>query len=226
MTASSTTSRCSTARTTAASCASQSRSSQTSSSPTTPSKKEGFARALKERRSYRAEGPFEGWLWRVVVHAALDARRNRHPRDTPSELVGDPAATNGHASDENGVRRWIAALPDRQRLAVYLRYYADLDYRGIARVLEIEVGTVSATLAPTTHFRRMSPMPRRCNARRRPGTRLERRGLRRVENGRTAPRRSPCRKPRCAWADARRSAPDRGADRAVARGAKARSFGS
>jgi len=28
-----------------------------------------------------------------------------------------------------------------------LRYYADLDYRGIAEVLEIEVGTVSATLS-------------------------------------------------------------------------------
>jgi RNA polymerase sigma factor (sigma-70 family) len=41
---------------------------------------------------------------------------------------------------------WIAALPKRQRLVVYLRYYADLDYRGIAEALDVEVGTVSATL--------------------------------------------------------------------------------
>jgi RNA polymerase sigma factor (sigma-70 family) len=45
------------------------------------------------------------------------------------------------------VRAWIAALPERQRLAVYLRYYADLDHRAIAAVLEVEVGTVSATLS-------------------------------------------------------------------------------
>jgi RNA polymerase sigma factor (sigma-70 family) len=45
------------------------------------------------------------------------------------------------------VRRWIAALPERQRLAVFLRYFADLDYQAIATALDVEVGTVSATLA-------------------------------------------------------------------------------
>jgi RNA polymerase sigma factor (sigma-70 family) len=38
-------------------------------------------------------------------------------------------------------------LPDRQREAVFLRYYADLDYRTVAAVLGVEVGTVSATLS-------------------------------------------------------------------------------
>ena len=41
----------------------------------------------------------------------------------------------------------VAALPERQRLAIFLRYYADLDYRAIAEALGVEVGTVSATLA-------------------------------------------------------------------------------
>ena len=31
-------------------------------------------------------------------------------------------------------------------MVVFLRYFADLDYRSIARALDIEVGTVSATL--------------------------------------------------------------------------------
>jgi DNA-directed RNA polymerase specialized sigma24 family protein len=35
----------------------------------------------------------------------------------------------------------------KQRLTVYLRYYADLDYREIATVLDVAVGTVSATLS-------------------------------------------------------------------------------
>ena len=41
----------------------------------------------------------------------------------------------------------MASLPPRQRAALFLRYYADLDYRSIADVLGVEVGTVSATLS-------------------------------------------------------------------------------
>jgi RNA polymerase sigma-B factor len=44
----------------------------------------------------------------------------------------------------------VSALPERQRLIVFLRYYADLDYRTIAEALGVEVGTVSASLA-TAH---------------------------------------------------------------------------
>jgi RNA polymerase sigma factor (sigma-70 family) len=37
-------------------------------------------------------------------------------------------------------------LPERQRLALFLRYYADLDYATIAQALAISGGTVGATL--------------------------------------------------------------------------------
>jgi DNA-directed RNA polymerase specialized sigma24 family protein len=37
-------------------------------------------------------------------------------------------------------------LPERQRLAVFLRYYADLDYASIAAALGIKGGTVAAAL--------------------------------------------------------------------------------
>ena len=40
----------------------------------------------------------------------------------------------------------VAALPERQMLVLFLRHYADLDYREIARILEVKTGTVSATL--------------------------------------------------------------------------------
>ena len=107
---------------------------------------EGFAQALREQGSYRGEGPLEAWVWRMVVNAALAAHRRAAARLEAPEAV-EGASRNGHASDESGVRAWVAALPQRQRLAVYLRYYADLDYRAIAVVLGVEVGTVSATLS-------------------------------------------------------------------------------
>jgi RNA polymerase sigma-70 factor (ECF subfamily) len=106
---------------------------------------DGFAQALREQSSFRGDGPLEAWVWRTVVNASLAARRRRVARHDGSEAV-EVASANGHAADEFGVRAWVAALPERQRLAVYLRYYADLDYRAIADALDVEVGTVSATL--------------------------------------------------------------------------------
>jgi RNA polymerase sigma factor (sigma-70 family) len=102
-----------------------------------------FVAAIRGRRGYRGNGPLEGWIWRIVVNEAR--RLARHRRDD-SELPEPPAA-NGNGHDELGVRRYVAALPQRQREAVFLRYFADLDYRTIAAVLELEPGTVSATLS-------------------------------------------------------------------------------
>jgi RNA polymerase sigma factor (sigma-70 family) len=105
---------------------------------------DAFAHAVRARRSFRGDVPLEAWVWRIVVNAAIDARRRRL-RDEPVE---DVEANTGTAPDgDAAVRAWIAALPERQRLVVFLRYFADLDYRAIASALEIETGTVSATLS-------------------------------------------------------------------------------
>jgi RNA polymerase sigma-70 factor (ECF subfamily) len=106
---------------------------------------EGFARAIRLAGSYRGEGTVEAWLWSVVVNAARAARAVL--TDDPDELSGLATTANGHPGDESEIRSWIAALPERQRLAVFLRYYADLDYAAIAQALGVEVGTVSATLS-------------------------------------------------------------------------------
>jgi RNA polymerase sigma factor (sigma-70 family) len=105
---------------------------------------DAFATAIRERSAFHAEGPLEAWLWRIVVNTARRYARERAslPLDETHE-----ASSNGKPADELGLRLWIGALPERQREALFLRYYADLDYRQIAQILEIEVGTVSATLS-------------------------------------------------------------------------------
>jgi RNA polymerase sigma factor (sigma-70 family) len=104
-----------------------------------------FATAVRKRRSFRRTGPLEAWLWRIVVNEARRLARERTP--APIEPAYEPAAANGRVPDELGVRAWVASLPPRQRAALFLRYYADLDYRSIADALGVEVGTVSATLS-------------------------------------------------------------------------------
>jgi RNA polymerase sigma factor (sigma-70 family) len=107
---------------------------------------DGFADAIRSRATFRRDGPLEAWVWRAVVNAA---RKARQPRQAARPLE-EPAA-NGRAPEPIAdVAALIPLLPERQRLAIFLRYYADLDYRSIAEALGVEVGTVSATLA-TAH---------------------------------------------------------------------------
>jgi RNA polymerase sigma-70 factor (ECF subfamily) len=104
---------------------------------------EGFALAVRERASFRRDGPLEAWLWRIVVNSAR-AHLRRGPATVELEAL---ASSNGQAEDaEDRVRAAMMLLPERQRLVLFLRYYADLDYAAIADALEISAGTVGATL--------------------------------------------------------------------------------
>jgi RNA polymerase sigma-70 factor (ECF subfamily) len=101
---------------------------------------EAFASAVRARASFRGEGPLDAWLWRAVVNAAHNQRRAA-PRAAAAVENG-----NGHAAGDAELRVAIALLPERQRTALFLRYFADLDYASIASVLGISEGTVGATL--------------------------------------------------------------------------------
>lgn len=106
---------------------------------------DAFVSAVKARSSFRRDVPLEAWLWRIVINAALQTRRRLGGETEPQTepLVEE----NGRPAEDFAVRRWVALLPERQRLAIFLRYFADLDYRSIAAALDVEVGTVSATLS-------------------------------------------------------------------------------
>ena len=105
---------------------------------------EALARTLARRTTFRGSGSVEAWLWKAVVNAARNVR-DRSPRvaDRPEADTPAPDAVDERRDD---VRRAVAALPERQRLALFLRYYADLDYASIAEAIGVRRGTVSATL--------------------------------------------------------------------------------
>jgi RNA polymerase sigma factor (sigma-70 family) len=102
---------------------------------------DAFAGAIRGRHGYRRQGTLEAWLWRSVVNAAR-SRRSAARRTAP--LTDVPAANDEH---DTSLRAALAALPERQRLIVFLRYFADLDYKTIARIAGIRSGTVAATLS-------------------------------------------------------------------------------
>lgn len=102
---------------------------------------DGFANALQARRTFRGDGSTAAWVWRIVVNAARAAARSPL---VEAAVHGDAVDVPPHVSE---LAPLVAALPERQRHAIFLRYYADLDYRTIASILGVEVGTVSATLS-------------------------------------------------------------------------------
>jgi RNA polymerase sigma factor (sigma-70 family) len=78
----------------------------------------------------------------MVVNAARKRCRDL-PERAGEQLVQVDESRNGFGDP---VRAAVAALPERQRLALFLRYYADLDYAAIAATLDVKEGTIGATL--------------------------------------------------------------------------------
>jgi RNA polymerase sigma factor (sigma-70 family) len=106
---------------------------------------EALTRALARRGTFRGTGTVEAWLWRAVVNAArnVQARSPRVAEGSQADAADDDAVDG----QRDAIRAAVAALPERQRHALFLRYYADLDYAAIAAALGVRRGTVSATLS-------------------------------------------------------------------------------
>ncbi|HTT64087.1 MAG TPA: sigma-70 family RNA polymerase sigma factor [Bryobacteraceae bacterium] len=89
------------------------------------------------------------WLRRVAVNRALDVARRRQRRPMVSlQDAPEPVAVNSTGDPMLGsaLRRLVAALPEKARMIVILRYQEDLDPTEIAGILGIPVGTVKSQL--------------------------------------------------------------------------------
>jgi RNA polymerase sigma-70 factor, ECF subfamily len=91
------------------------------------------------------------WLRRVSVHRAIDqGRRKKHRRELElleedmREPVGERAIVDPLLMGR--LRQVLAALPEKQRMMVVLRYQEELGPAEIAELLEIPVNTVKSTL--------------------------------------------------------------------------------
>jgi len=107
---------------------------------------DGFVRAVRYRSGLRKADSAPGWICRIVLNEAKkrDADAARYVPAPDEEL--DPAVATNEHHEPGAFEAALVALPERQRLALFLRHYADLDYAAIAETLGVTRGTVSATL--------------------------------------------------------------------------------
>ena len=103
---------------------------------------EAFARAYKRRDQLRDVDAVGAWVWRIALRTALEQRR------ASSSLGGDRCAPALVAPErDDALAAALRSLPQRQRLMVFLRYYADLNYADVAALCSVSEGTVAAALS-------------------------------------------------------------------------------
>jgi RNA polymerase sigma-70 factor (sigma-E family) len=85
----------------------------------------------------------------AVVHSAISWRRRKWHGEVPNGALPDHAEADPMSAVDNRdrLRRALAELPRRQRAAVVLRHYLDLDEVSTAAALGCSVGTVKSQTA-------------------------------------------------------------------------------
>ncbi|HKM48392.1 MAG TPA: RNA polymerase sigma factor [Terriglobales bacterium] len=125
---------------------------------------EVFLRVYRSRTSYEPSAKFTTWLYRIATNLAVNhARDTRHERpentlrlDEPDQETGTtPDLADGSLSAEEqilkrerlaAIRKVVNALPERQRVAVIMHKYQQMDYREIAGVLKLSESATKSLL--------------------------------------------------------------------------------
>src|SRR4051794_5810800 len=122
---------------------------------------EVFLRVYRSRHSYEPTAKFTTWLFRIATHLALNQIRDRkHERnqenldEETSEGMTRQVADRGPNVEQsmvrdarlNEVRDAISTLPDKQRAAVMMHKYEELEYSQIAKALGCSESAVKSLL--------------------------------------------------------------------------------
>jgi RNA polymerase sigma-70 factor (ECF subfamily) len=109
---------------------------------------EAFARALAKRSTVESMASPGGWILTVAINAARRGAKRSNRRRTLERVDHASQASGWIEPTDPRFELWSAVrdLPDRQRMAVALRYLADLTEPQIAEVMGIAVGTVGSSL--------------------------------------------------------------------------------
>lgn len=112
---------------------------------------EVFISLYQRLDQFRGDCKFSTWVYRLAVNAAIDFKRSnkRHAGVSLEEsMLPGQAAEHGSAGGpvDARVQQALNALPESQRMMVYLYYWLELKLREIAEVLDCPEGTVKVYL--------------------------------------------------------------------------------
>ena len=112
---------------------------------------EVFIRVFRHIDQFREESSLSTWMYRIATNESLRLLNSRKDEgvvsaeDVREELMGKLKASD-YIDYENELavkfQEAILSLPEKQRLVFNLRYYDELEYEEIARVLDSKVDTL------------------------------------------------------------------------------------
>ncbi len=111
-----------------------------------------FLRVYRSRAGYKPTAKFTTWLFRIASHLALNWLRDARTERASEELGEMPdrgSSVEQSLVREVGlieVRKAVAALPERQRAAVLMHKYEEMDYSQIAKALDLSESAVKSLL--------------------------------------------------------------------------------
>jgi RNA polymerase sigma-70 factor (ECF subfamily) len=125
---------------------------------------EVFLRVYRSRQTYEASAKFTTWLYRIATNLAVNhARDSRHERPEVTVSLDEPDEETGTTMDLAdskisaeeallrrermlAIRSKVEALPERQKLAILMHKYQQLDYKQIAEVLKLSESATKSLL--------------------------------------------------------------------------------
>lgn len=117
---------------------------------------ETFYKAFKSLKTFRdEEATFSTWLYTIARNTALsELRKTKHIEISLEDTVSNPQVSSMLLPEQEllknervqKVRDAINNLPEKQRSALILREYEQLDYKEIAQILESTVSSVKSLL--------------------------------------------------------------------------------
>src|ERR1039457_4740803 len=111
-----------------------------------------FVEEWRFRSRFDPSRSLEAWVLAIARRRPIDHLRARHKETVPLEDATSMAGPDGRdiASQVERTRDMqvvLARLPDLQREAIEMAYYADLTQREIAERLDVPLGTIKARTA-------------------------------------------------------------------------------
>lgn len=123
---------------------------------------EVFLRVYRSRQTYEPTAKFTTWLYRITTHLALNWLRDRknERQEQSLETENEDGSATRQVEDRTAsveqrmvrqarlgeIRRAIEGLPEKQRAAVMMHKYEEMDYAQIAGVLQCSESAVKSLL--------------------------------------------------------------------------------
>ena len=134
---------------------------------------DAFVKALGKIDRFRGESSFYTWFYRILINTCIDARKRKRrwsrlfsfknrfsgkddktataPETMPDPAsLADPMETRASRQLRRQLYRVLKRLPDRQRTVFELKIFEEMTLSEIAKVMQLETGTVKSHLFRAT----------------------------------------------------------------------------